>query len=200
VPDRDFYYLIGLVAVVDGACKAYSFWADDRSQEKANWDACAQVVESFGDYTLYHYGRYEVRFLDHMRELTDEDRAATVDRIRARSCNVLATIYSHVYFPTYSNGLKDIGTLLESRSSCYQSVGVQQHNQMMAAPRSRPRKTSGRRVGFASAKPNSSVRNWRTSTSAPTRTTSGKRSTTGPLQPFDRVSSGDSGPGKSALG
>jgi predicted RecB family nuclease len=125
VPDRDFYYLIGLVAVRDGSCTAYSFWADDRGQEKPNWDACARLIEGFGDYTLYHYGRYELRFLDRMKQAADSDGAAAVDRIRAHSCNVLAAIYSHVYFPTYSNGLKDIGTLLGMKWSAANASGIQ---------------------------------------------------------------------------
>ena len=125
VPDRDFYYLIGLVAVRNGACTSYSFWADDRGQEKTNWDACAHIIEGFGDYTLYHYGRYELRFLDRMKQAADAGGAAAVDRIRARSCNVLAVIYSHVYFPTYSNGLKDIGMLLGAKWSAANVSGIQ---------------------------------------------------------------------------
>jgi predicted RecB family nuclease len=112
VPDRNFDYLIGLVAVVDDCTTAYAFWADDPNQEKAIWNACAQVINSFEDYTLYHYGRYEMRFLDRMRRLADVEEATAIDRIRARSCNVLASIYSHIYFPVRSNGLKDIGTFL----------------------------------------------------------------------------------------
>jgi predicted RecB family nuclease len=97
VPDRDFYYLIGLVAVVDRGSASYSFWADDRDQERANWQACARLIEGFGDYTLYHYGRYELRFFDRMKKLADADGAAAVDRIRHHSCNVLTAIHSHVY-------------------------------------------------------------------------------------------------------
>lgn len=125
VPDRDFYYLIGLVAVQNGACSSYSFWADDCGQEKANWDACVRLIEGFGDYTLYHYGRYELRFLDRMKQAADAEGAAAVDRIRARSCNVLATIYSNIYFPTYSNGLKDIGSLLGVTWSAANASGIQ---------------------------------------------------------------------------
>jgi predicted RecB family nuclease len=125
LPDRDFYYLIGLVAVRDGACTSYSFWADDRSQEKANWEACARLIEGFGDYTLYHYGRYELRFLDRMKQTTDTGGVAAANRIAARSCNVLAAIYSHVYFPTYTNGLKDIGTFLGAKWSATNASGIQ---------------------------------------------------------------------------
>jgi predicted RecB family nuclease len=125
VPDRDFYYLIGLVAVVDGASKSYSFWADDRDQVRANWQSCARLIEGFGDYTLYHYGRFELRFLDRMKGLADAEWAAAVDRIRDRSYNVLAAIYSHVYCPTYTNGLKDIGALLGAKWSAAGASGLQ---------------------------------------------------------------------------
>ena len=124
IPDLDFYYLIGLVAVQDRACTAYSFWADDVSQQKAVWDTCARVIENLGDYTLYHYGSYEQRFLDCMAAAGDE-AAAAVERIRAKSCNVLAAIQSHVYFPTYSNGLKDIAAFLNVRWSHPNASGIQ---------------------------------------------------------------------------
>jgi hypothetical protein len=125
VPDRDFYYLIGLVAVRDGVATTYSYWADDRSQEKASWDACALLIESFGDYTLYHYGRYELRFLNLMMQAAADETLAAINRIRARACNVLAAIYSHVYFPTYTNGLKDIGAFLGAKWSATDASGIQ---------------------------------------------------------------------------
>ncbi|MBI3464177.1 MAG: IS66 family transposase [Planctomycetes bacterium] len=125
IPDRDFDYLIGLVAVVGECSTTYSFWADDRTQEKAIWDACSRVINSFEDYTLYHYGRYELRFLERMHRLADEEGKAAIDRIRARSCNVLAAIYSHIYFPTRSNGMKDIGAFLGTTWTAANASGIQ---------------------------------------------------------------------------
>ncbi|MCX7422350.1 MAG: IS66 family transposase [Planctomycetia bacterium] len=125
VPDRGFDYLIGLVAVVDDCATTYCFWADDRTQEKSIWDACSRVINSFEDYTLYHYGQYELRYLDRMRRLTDEEGAATIDRIRARSCNMLAAIYSHIYFPTRYNGLKDVATFLGATWTAANASGIQ---------------------------------------------------------------------------
>ena len=52
LPDEDFYYLISLVAVRDGACTSYSFWADDAGQQLGIWEKCARAIEDFGDYTL----------------------------------------------------------------------------------------------------------------------------------------------------
>jgi predicted RecB family nuclease len=125
VPDRKFDYLIGLVAVVRDRTTAYAFWADDAAQEKAIWNECAQVINSFDEYTLYHYGRYELHFLDRMRQRADEKEAAVIDGIRSRSCNVLATIYSHIYFPTRSNGLKDIGAFLGATWTGHNPSGIQ---------------------------------------------------------------------------
>jgi predicted RecB family nuclease len=111
VPDRDFYYLIGLLVVEQGRSTFHSFWADDASQEKAAWDGCLQMIESFAEYALYHYGQYETRFLERMKE-RGREKGTAIDRVLARSCNVLSAIYSHIYFPTRSNGLKDVATLL----------------------------------------------------------------------------------------
>lgn len=125
VPERDFYYLIGLVAVDEGGCTSYSFWADDEGQCLAAWQACAQVIQSYARYTLYHYGQYELRFLDRMQQLVGEEGRAALEGIRANCCNVLASVYSHVYFPTYSNGLKDIGKFLGAEWSAPRASGIQ---------------------------------------------------------------------------
>jgi predicted RecB family nuclease len=125
IPDLGFEYLFGLLAVKDGVCSEFSFWADDPSQEKVAWADCLRVIEGFGDYTLYHYGQYELRFLDRIINSAGSDEAAAVARIKARTCNVLAAIYSHIYFPTWSNGLKDVGTFLGASWSAPNASGVQ---------------------------------------------------------------------------
>jgi predicted RecB family nuclease len=125
IPDRGFDYLIGLVAVVGDKTTTHFFWADDRTQEMAIWEACSQIINSFDDFTLYHYGQYEQRFLDRMRGLVDEEGVAKIDRIRTRSWNVLASIYSHIYFPTRYNGLKDIATFLGATWTAANAWGIQ---------------------------------------------------------------------------
>src|SRR3954454_24947140 len=32
IPDRYFYYLVGVVVEADGQCSAHSFWADDETE------------------------------------------------------------------------------------------------------------------------------------------------------------------------
>jgi predicted RecB family nuclease len=126
LPDRGFDYLIGLLVVQDGVCREHSFWANYPDQERAIWADCQRVIAGLGDCTVYHYGQYESRFLGRMkRAAASDEEAAAIGRIQARSCNVLAAIYSHVYFPTWSNGLKDVGGFLGARWSDAAASGVQ---------------------------------------------------------------------------
>ncbi|MGZ3391438.1 MAG: TM0106 family RecB-like putative nuclease, partial [Isosphaeraceae bacterium] len=37
MPDRDFYYLVGVVVEKDGQCSAHSFWADNETEEQTIW-------------------------------------------------------------------------------------------------------------------------------------------------------------------
>lgn len=125
VPDQDFYYLIGLLIVEHGRSIIHSFWADDVCQEKKAWAACLRVIESLPVYTLYHYGEYEKRFLERLKRHGSAEEGAAIDRILARSCNVLSVIYSHVYFPTRSNSLKDVAGLLGFKWSVEGASGLQ---------------------------------------------------------------------------
>ena len=112
IPDRDFYYLVGVVVEKDGQCSAHSFWADDETEEQAIWVEAARSLAC--PWRLHHLP---------LRELTR--------RITSRRCcgstlpltpvpgtstqrlfNVLGAIRTNVYFPVYSNGLKDIASFL----------------------------------------------------------------------------------------
>jgi predicted RecB family nuclease len=125
VPERDFYYLIGLLVVQQGQSTFHSFWADDTLQEKTIWADCLRVIEGFPEYTLYHYGQYERRYLERMKKRGNEQEAADIDRVLGRSCNLLSVIHSHVYFPTRSNGLKDVAGLLGFKWSAEGASGLQ---------------------------------------------------------------------------
>ena len=125
IPDQDFYYLIGLLVVQDGHSTMFSFWADDVGQQKVMWESCVLEITKHEEYTLYHYGSYEARFLDRMRLMATGDEVTVIDGIKSRSFNILSAIYSHIYFPTVSNGLKDIGGYLGSKWSDNNASGIQ---------------------------------------------------------------------------
>jgi predicted RecB family nuclease len=111
-PDRDFYYLIGLRLRRDGANVQYSFWADDPSSEKTMWAACLQVLATLENPRLVHYGKYETDFFKRMQTRYREYSTPTLDAVVAGAVNILPSIYGHIFFPVYSNGLKDIANFL----------------------------------------------------------------------------------------
>ena len=110
VPNRDFYYLIGLRYKTQGKCVERSFWADRPEDECGIWQECLHTLREIDNPKLVHYGAYESRFLKLMRERwkPSDDDAAFVDHVVDGSLNLLASIYGKIYFPTYSNGLKKI--------------------------------------------------------------------------------------------
>ncbi len=117
-PDRDFYYCIGLRFEADGVIVQRSYWADSPSDEVMMWADCLSSLGTIDNPRLVHYGSYETTFLRQMRKrYPNAERAALLDQLIASAVNLLSTIYAHVYFPTYSNGLKDVAGHLGFRWS-----------------------------------------------------------------------------------
>ncbi len=108
IPDRDFYYLIGIVVEKDGEGSAHSFWADDETEEQAIWLKLLDILRLLGDCTIFHYGAYEKDYMKKM--LRKYPSPAT--HLDSALFNVLGAIRTNVYFPVYSNGLKDIAPFL----------------------------------------------------------------------------------------
>ena len=114
MPDRDFYYLIGLRHETQGTHIEQSFWADGPEGEQDIWLKCLSALKRIEKPRIIHYGAYESRFLKHMRERwkpSPED-VEFVDCIVDGSINLLSRMYGRIYFPTYSNGLKEIACWL----------------------------------------------------------------------------------------
>jgi predicted RecB family nuclease len=116
-------YLVGMI-ITDGAWeREYSFWADEADQELAIFEQFVRALEPYADFVVFTYGAYEIKYLKRMRKLVKSK--ASVDRVLDRVVNVLSLIYSHFYFPSYSNGLKSIGRLLGYSWSNDQASGLQ---------------------------------------------------------------------------
>lgn len=110
MPDRDAYYLVGLRFESDGVLAERAFWADGPEDERVMWGNCLQTLKSIGTAQLVHYGAYETRFLRTMKKryVSEPDEGEFVDRLIGSSVNLVACIYGRVYFPTYSNSLKEV--------------------------------------------------------------------------------------------
>ena len=112
MPDRDFYYLVGVVVETDGQCSAHSFWADDDTEEQAIWVKLLDLLRVLGDCTLFHYGAYEKAYIKKMLRKYPSPDTPFPGTLDSALFNVLGAIRTNVYFPAYSNGLKDIASFL----------------------------------------------------------------------------------------
>jgi predicted RecB family nuclease len=117
-PDRDFYYLVGLRISSGSSSAHYSYWANTPADERAMWADCLHKVTEIANPRLIHYGAYETQFLRRMRSrYQDIASASLLDELISSAQNLLSIIYAQVYFPTYSNGLKDVANYLGFRWS-----------------------------------------------------------------------------------
>jgi predicted RecB family nuclease len=125
-PDRDFYYLIGMIIVRDGVIESkYSFWADDLKQEETIIHDFLDVIRRFSDFKVFYYGSYEAKFFSRLQKSALPEDVEVINSLVNNSLNVLSLTYANVFFPTYSNGLKDIGTYLGVKWTSENASGIQ---------------------------------------------------------------------------
>jgi predicted RecB family nuclease len=110
-PDGGFVYLIGLLVVRDGQETYYSFWADTRDDEPAIFERLNRTIAESDDPQVFHYGPYEARVLKRAASCPAHFKLREI--VGFRLINVLSEIYSKIYFPTYTNSLKDIAAYLK---------------------------------------------------------------------------------------
>jgi predicted RecB family nuclease len=120
VPDRDSYYLAGLLVCRSGEAEYESFWADDATGEVTMWSALVERLAEFPDSPVFHYGNYEKKAL-----ATHAKRHGGGGGLSDRLVNVASSVYGKVYFPVRSNGLKPLGRFLGAAWTDPQASGLQ---------------------------------------------------------------------------
>jgi predicted RecB family nuclease len=126
VPDRDFYYLIGVRVGNHQAATQHSFWADDPEGEGKIWAEFLGILAHIENPLLIHYGGYETTFLKKMSTRHGSPPAdSAAGRAIRTPLNLLSVIYTQIYFPTFSNTLKEIGQLLGARWDGVVKSGLQ---------------------------------------------------------------------------
>ncbi len=126
LPDRDFYYLIGVRLENKNGVECYSLWADSVQDEERIWKEFLNILAGTDHPTMMHYGSYETIFLKRMCDrYGGPPKDSTLDKAIASSANLLSVIYARVYFPTYSNGIKEIARFLSFEWSDPQASGLQ---------------------------------------------------------------------------
>lgn len=122
-PEDGFIYLIGLVICEGERVERYSFWADDEKGEVEIFARFLDIVAQYEAPHLYSYGNYERTAIVRLRRRAR--RKKPIDAILATLTNVLTIIYPHFYFPTYSNGLKDVAGHLGCRWTESDASGIE---------------------------------------------------------------------------
>ena len=124
VPDDDLYYLIG-VLIDDGLKQEmHSFWADSKDEQGRVIAQLVQLLTQHTDYTLYHFGNYEIKALKALKTLVPGELRQPLEEIQRNSVNVLSTVHASVYVPTLSNTLKNIAGVLGFHWTDAQATGL----------------------------------------------------------------------------
>jgi predicted RecB family nuclease len=125
LPDRDFYYLIGLRIGNGDSAVQHSLWANTVEDEGRIWQEFLAILETVEKPVLIHYGSYEKVFLKRMSELhgTPPENSGS-SRALASAVNFLSFLFAQIYFPTFSNGLKETAGWLGFRWSEPGSSGL----------------------------------------------------------------------------
>jgi predicted RecB family nuclease len=126
LPDHDFYYLIGVRVGTRKGAVQHNLWADRADEESVIWNHFLRILSGVPNPILIHYGSYETIFLKRMRERHGgpSDGSAAAIAIE-NATNLLSFVYAQVYFPTFSNGLKEIAQHLGLRRSNSPSSGLE---------------------------------------------------------------------------
>ena len=126
LPDRDFYYLIGVRFSNGDSDEQHSLWADRPEDEERIWSEFLAIISSIEHPVLFCYGSYETVFIRTMcnryGELCTESIA---EKSLSSVINLVSVIYGRVYFPVASNGLKEIADYCGFRWSETLPSGVQ---------------------------------------------------------------------------
>jgi predicted RecB family nuclease len=122
-PERGFDYLLGLTVEADGILARHRFWADTPAEEPWLLRQLVVALRPYANYRIYCYGSYEADFLRRVAKAAGEPDLAA--HLLPRLVNVVSVIRPHVYFPTYSNGLKDVAGYLGCRWSEPDASGIQ---------------------------------------------------------------------------
>jgi predicted RecB family nuclease len=124
LPGEGYYYLIGAAVVQGGQVCHHAFWAESKSEHTAIFAQFAELVAQLPNYKLFHFGRYDIEAIHQMASEADVPLKVQLERLATESTNVLTLVHSHIYFPTYSNALKEVAFFLGFQWTESQASGI----------------------------------------------------------------------------
>jgi predicted RecB family nuclease len=121
LPDDGFFYLFGVLVSNNDIQNTHSFWADTLQDEKTIWQNIVTLLKTYPESPIYHYGTFEPSSFEKLAKRYQTD----IEGIKKRFVNINSFIYGKIYFPTYSNGLKDLGKSLGAKWANEKASGLQ---------------------------------------------------------------------------
>jgi predicted RecB family nuclease len=126
LPDRDFYYLIGLRIGNGDSAIQHSLWADTVADERKIWREFLAILGTVEKPVLIHYGSYETTFLKRMNErYGDVKETSSASKSIHSTLNLLSFIFGRIYLPIHSNGLKEMAAFVGARRNSTMTAGIQ---------------------------------------------------------------------------
>ncbi|MDO9257569.1 MAG: IS66 family transposase, partial [Bacteroidales bacterium] len=121
LPDESFFYLFGVVVCQADKQNNFQFWAPLINDEESAWKDFISIIEQFGNSPLFHYGSFENKAICKLGERYGTSTKTIIERL----FNINTCIYGKIYFPVYSNSLKDICKYLDLPWSSPNASGLQ---------------------------------------------------------------------------
>jgi predicted RecB family nuclease len=121
IPDNETYYLIGLIVIDNQEIANYSFWANNESDEVHIWQQFLSKISEYPNSPIFHYGNYDSKAIEILGKRYETD---TTD-IQSNLVNISNSIFGKIYFPAYSNRLKDLGNYIGAKWSSKNASGIQ---------------------------------------------------------------------------
>jgi len=121
--EGSFVYLIGILVVEKEQCKRYSLWFNDFDDEKGIFDEFIEILSGLEDAHIFYFGKYESRIFKRMLKRNTPTKVKNL--LMEKTTNILTVIHATLYFPTYSNGLKEIGKYLGCSWTASNPSGIQ---------------------------------------------------------------------------
>jgi predicted RecB family nuclease len=109
LPDQNFFYLTGLLIIEEGKRRYIQFWADSENDQVKMWRHFIEIIEQLDDFIIYHHGSYDS---DYIKKMQDQYGGLSRNILHEKLINTLSLLYGKIYFPTYSNRLKEIAAYL----------------------------------------------------------------------------------------
>ena len=109
IPDEKFYYLVRAIAIGPDGRDEYLHWCDTKNDEVRAWKGFISFLNCHRPSSIVSYGSFEAIWAKTMHERYSRDVKSSTDLTPAM-VNILKTVYTHVYFPTFSNSLKEVAS------------------------------------------------------------------------------------------